>query len=72
MKISIVTATWQCAETLGDCLASVAGQTYPAREHIVIDGGSTDGTLALLQAHREQLAVLVSEPDQGIYDALNC
>ena len=71
MKISIVTATWHCAETIGDCLASVAGQTYPAREHSVIDGGSTDGTLALLPAPREQLAVLVSEPDEGIDDALN-
>jgi glycosyltransferase involved in cell wall biosynthesis len=71
MKISIVTATWQCAEMIGDCLASVAAQSHTEREHIVIDGGSTDGTLALLQAHREQLAVLVSEPDEGIYDALN-
>lgn len=71
MKISIVTATWQCAEMIGDCLASVAGQSHAEREHIVIDGGSTDGTLARLQAHRDQLAVLVSEPDQGIYDALN-
>ena len=49
----------------------MAGQTYPAREQIVIDGGSTDGTLALLQAHRHQLAVLVSEPDECIDDAVN-
>jgi glycosyltransferase len=71
MKISIITATWNCAGTVAECLASVAGQSYPDREHIVIDGASTDGTVAVLEAHRAQLAVLVSEPDQGIYDALN-
>ncbi len=71
MKISVITATWNCADTIGDCLASVAGQSYPDREHIVIDGASPDGTLSVLEAHRAQLAVLVSEPDQGIYDALN-
>ncbi|RKT45270.1 glycosyltransferase family 2 protein [Thiocapsa rosea] len=71
MKISVITATWNCAGTLGDCLASVAGQTHAEREHLLIDGGSTDGTLAVLEAHRAGLAVLVSEPDGGIYDALN-
>ena len=71
MKISIITATWQCADTVGDCLASVAGQTHADREHIVIDGASPDGTLAVLEAHRPQLAALVSEPDSGLYHALN-
>ena len=71
MKISVVTATWNCAATLGDCLDSVAAQSHPDCEHIVIDGASQDGTLALLQARHSQLAVLLSEPDQGIYDALN-
>ena len=71
LKISLVTATWNCAGTVADCLASVAGQTWPHREHVVVDGASTDGTLDVLQAHRAQLAVLVSEPDRGIYDALN-
>jgi glycosyltransferase len=49
----------------------VAQQTHPHVEHVVVDGASTDGTLAVLQAHRAQLAVLHSAPDQGIYDALN-
>jgi len=71
MKISIITVTFACAQTVGDCLASVAGQSYAEREHILIDGASTDGTLAVLEAHRSALAVLVSEPDGGIYDALN-
>lgn len=50
---------------------SVAEQTYPEREHLVIDGGSRDGTMSLLQARKSQLSVLVSEPDEGLYDALN-
>lgn len=70
-KISVVTATWNCEETVGDCLASVAAQTCDAVEHIVIDGASGDRTLEILQNHRAQLAELVSEPDTGIYDALN-
>lgn len=69
--ISVITATYNCASTVGDCLASVAEQTWPHRQHIVVDGASTDGTLQLLQAHRPQLAALHSGPDQGIYDALN-
>lgn len=71
MKISIITATFECASTVGDCLESVAAQTYPDREQIVIDGASPDGTLAVLRGRQAQLAVLVSEPDQGIYYALN-
>lgn len=70
-RISVVTATWNCAGTLIDCLTSMNGQTYAHREHVVIDGGSQDGTLELLAQHRGQLAVLISEPDKGIYDALN-
>jgi glycosyltransferase len=60
MKISVITATWNGVETVGDCLASVAGQSYPDVEHILIDGGSRDGTREVLQAHRERLAVLNS------------
>ncbi len=71
MKISIITATYECAPTVGDCLDSVAGQFYADREHLVIDGASPDGTLEVLTARRAQLAALVSEPDNGIYDALN-
>ena len=71
MKISIITATYNCEQTLAGCLSSVASQTYAVREHVVIDGASQDGTLDVLQAMRSQLAVMVSEPDRGIYDALN-
>ena len=71
MKISVITATFNCTSVVEDCLASVAGQTHADVEHVVIDGASTDGTLNVLQAHRDSLAVLVSEPDEGIYDAMN-
>lgn len=71
MKISVITTVYNAKETIVDCLDSVAEQTYCHREHIVIDGGSSDGTLTLLQQRYEQLTDLVSEPDDGIYDGLN-
>lgn len=67
----MITAVYNRADTVADALASVQAQTWPTVEHIVIDGASTDGSLPILQAHRQHLAVLVSEPDKGIYDALN-
>ena len=71
VKISVITATWNCADTIGDCLDSINQQKWLRREHVVIDGVSRDGTLALLEKRRHQLDVLISEPDKGIYDALN-
>ena len=71
VRISVVTATKNSVDTLAECLASVYQQSYVHREHIIIDGGSTDGTLAELEASRAHLDLLISEPDQGIYDALN-
>ena len=71
LKISVITAVFNRADTVAEALASVHSQSWPAVEHIVIDGGSTDGSLPILQAHGAQLAALVSEPDKGIYDALN-
>jgi glycosyltransferase involved in cell wall biosynthesis len=71
MKISVITATYNSVRTLEDCLDSVRRQSHALVEHIVIDGVSSDGTLELLQARRADLDVLVSEPDRGIYDALN-
>lgn len=71
MKISIITAVCNGADTIGDCLESVKGQTHPDVEHIIIDGGSTDGTVDLIRARGGHAAKFVSEPDNGIYDALN-
>ncbi len=71
MKITVVTATYNCASTIGACLRSVAGQTHPDTEHIVVDGASRDGTVDVLHRHSGQLSRIISEPDKGIYDALN-
>ena len=71
MKISIITAVYNNCETIAAALDSVLEQTGADVELIVIDGGSTDGTLAVLTGYADRLAVLVSEPDRGIYDALN-
>ena len=71
MKISLITATFNCVSTLATCLESVASQSYGNIEHIVIDGASTDGTLSLINQYRSNIAVFESGPDQGIYDALN-
>lgn len=71
MKLSIVTAVFNGKGTIADALGSLFAQTHPAIESIVIDGGSTDGTLDILRAQQDRLSVLVSEPDRGIYDALN-
>jgi len=71
LKISVITAVYNRVATIGDALDSVRAQTWPDVEHVVIDGASTDGTLELLQARRDGISVLVSEPDKGIYDALN-
>jgi glycosyltransferase involved in cell wall biosynthesis len=71
MRVSIITATFNSAHTIADCIASVNHQTYPDIEHIVIDGGSTDHTLQIIEKTPNRIAKLVSEPDNGIYDALN-
>ena len=71
MKISVITATYNCADTVATAFKAFSDQQYGAKEHVVIDGASRDGTLDVLNAHRQQIAVLVSEPDKGIYDALN-
>jgi glycosyltransferase involved in cell wall biosynthesis len=69
--ISIVVSVFNGVGTLQKCLDSVAGQTHPARELLVIDGGSTDGTRELLTRNASHLAHWVSEPDRGIYHAWN-
>lgn len=71
MKISVITVTYNSAATLLDTVASVLGQTHPAVEYLVVDGGSTDHTLAKLAPYREQIDCLISEPDEGMYDAMN-
>ena len=70
MYLSIITAVRNGAETLPGCIESVRSQTVPA-EHIIIDGASTDGTFDVIAKYRSSIAKVISEPDKGIYDALN-
>lgn len=71
MKFSIITVTYNSAATLEQTILSVTGQSYPHIEYIIVDGRSTDGTLAIIEKYRRRIARFVSEPDKGLYDALN-
>lgn len=71
MKISLVTAVYNRAATVGAALDSVRAQRGVEIEHVVVDGGSTDATLAEVERRRHPGMQVVSEPDEGVYDALN-
>lgn len=71
MKISIITIAFNSEETIEETIQSVIAQDYSNIEYIVIDGGSTDGTMSIVEKYLDKLAVVVSEPDKGIYDAMN-
>lgn len=71
VKISIVTVAFNSAGTIAETLESVATQTHQDAEHIVIDGASTDGTLDIVRRHGPDVTRVISEPDRGIYDAMN-
>jgi len=71
MRLSIVTVCYNSAATIGDTLHSVAAQTFRDFEHIVIDGASKDNTLEVVEAARHPRLQVHSEPDSGIYDAMN-
>lgn len=71
MKISVVTVCYNSETTIRDTLASVAAQDWADVEHIVIDGGSTDNTLAIVRTFEHDRMRIVSEPDKGFYDAMN-
>jgi glycosyltransferase involved in cell wall biosynthesis len=71
MKISIITVAYNSAKTIGDTLDSVDIQTYTGVEHLVIDGASQDKTVEMVLSHSNSNISLISEPDNGIYDAMN-
>lgn len=69
--ISVITVVYNGAATLEATLRSVLEQTYPHVEYILVDGGSTDGTLQLIDRYKTRIAAWTSEPDRGVYDAMN-
>lgn len=69
--ISVITVTFNAAKTIPSMLTSLRSQTWQDFEYVVIDGGSTDGSLAILDENSDLVDVRVSEKDQGIYDAMN-
>ncbi|MGN6113740.1 MAG: glycosyltransferase family 2 protein [Luteimonas sp.] len=70
-RVSVLTVVMNRRGSMQQCMDSVFSQTYPNIEYVVVDGGSTDGTLGMLQANRERIDYFVSRPDEGIYDAIN-
>ncbi len=68
---SIITVTYNADKVLEDTILSVISQSYQQVEYIVIDGDSKDNTHSLIEKYRDKIHILVSEPDKGIYDAMN-
>ena len=71
MNISIITVVYNNKKTILDAILSVHTQTYKNIEHIIVDGGSNDGTLEILKQNRNLFDILISEKDNGLYDAMN-
>jgi len=71
MKVSVVTVTYNSAETIEETIKSVISQNYKNLEYIIIDGQSKDNTLNIVNIYKETIALVVSEKDLGIYDAIN-
>ena len=71
IKITIITVSLNAVQTIEQTIRSVLDQSYPNLEYIIIDGGSTDGTLEIIDNYRKNLALVISERDDGIYSAFN-
>lgn len=70
-KVTVVTVCFNAAETIEKTILSVIGQTYDNIEYLIIDGGSKDDTLAIIKKYEKSISKWISEPDKGIYDAMN-
>ncbi|NOQ81318.1 MAG: glycosyltransferase [Methylophaga sp.] len=70
-KVSIITVVYNNNKFIRKAIDSVLKQDYPSIEYIIIDGGSTDGTIDIINEYKDQIALFISEPDNGIYDGIN-
>ncbi len=71
MKVSIITAVYNGTQTIQGCIENILVQSYKNIEHIIVDGGSVDGTVDIIKRYSNVISYWVSEPDNGIYDAMN-
>jgi glycosyltransferase len=71
MRISIITVCYNRKVTISKSIESVLNQTYPTIEYIIIDGNSSDGTQKIIEAYGDKITTYISEPDKGMYDAIN-
>lgn len=71
MKVSVITVCYNAVSTIRATIGSLISQDYENLEYIVIDGGSSDGTIEIINEYLPRISVFISEPDQGIYDAIN-
>jgi len=71
MKVTVITVAYNMSNAIENTIFSVASQKYDDVEHIVVDGGSTDGTREIIERHADKLSAWISEPDRGVYDAMN-
>src|SRR5687767_6518731 len=69
--VSIITVTYNCESLIEATIRSVCSQVYPNLEYIIVDGGSKDKTLEIIDKYRQAISHLISEKDSGIYDAMN-
>jgi glycosyltransferase involved in cell wall biosynthesis len=70
-RFSVITITYNAEKTLEDTIQSVITQNYHHIEYIIVDGASKDGTMKIVERYRDKISVVVSEPDSGLYDAMN-
>jgi len=71
LKISLITVSFNAQNTIERCIQSVLGQKFNNIEYIIVDGASTDNTIRIIDKYRDKITFYVSEPDKGIYDAMN-
>ncbi len=71
MKVSVITIAFNAAETIRETVESVLSQDYPSVEYIIVDGKSSDGTQEIVESYGDRISKFISEPDGGVYDAMN-